>query len=71
MRAVLCVRAYREFEGLYNFALLTASTDQSKSGLQSRLDAKGVSYDNGLRIAKQFLDGLGKTPSLQNKEAKK
>jgi hypothetical protein len=29
LRAVLCVRAYRKFAGLYDFALLAASTDQA------------------------------------------
>jgi hypothetical protein len=36
LRAVLCVRAYRKFAGLYDFALLTASTDQGLMSLQSR-----------------------------------
>lgn len=61
MRAVLCMRAYREFEGLYDFSLLTAATDQSLVSLQSRLDASGVSYENGLRIASIFLNELGRT----------
>lgn len=60
LRAVTCVRAYRKFEGLYNFTLLTASTDDPKATLQSRLDVSGVSYDNGLRTVKAFLAALGK-----------
>lgn len=58
MRAVLCVRAYRKFDGLYDFALLTSSTDQPQMNLQSRLDARGVSYDNGLRVTRTFLEAL-------------
>lgn len=58
MRAVMCVRAYRKFPGLYDFALLTASTDESLMSLQSRLDVKGVSYENGLRISRTFLDSV-------------
>jgi hypothetical protein len=58
LRAVLCVRAYREFEGLYDFSLLTATTDDRLSNLQSRLDASGVSYDNGLRIGHAFLNQI-------------
>ena len=60
LRAVLCVRAYRKFAGLYDFALLTASTDSATMSLQSRLDARGVSYDNGLRLARVFLDTLAR-----------
>jgi len=62
LRAVLCVRAYRKFAGLYDFALLTASTDQGLMSLQSRLDARGVSYENGLRLSRVFLDSLSLTP---------
>ncbi len=60
MRAVLCVRAYRKFAGLYDFSLMTATTDESLMSLQSRLDAKGVSYDNGLRVARIFLAAMGR-----------
>jgi len=60
MRAVLCVRAYRKFAGLYDFSLLTASTDDGMMNLQSRLDARGVSYDNGMRTARAFLEALAR-----------
>ncbi|WP_373988007.1 serine protease [Duganella sp. BuS-21] len=62
LRAVLCVRAYRKFSGLYDFALLTASTDQGLMSLQSRLDARGVSYENGLRLTRVVLDSLSLAP---------
>lgn len=60
LRAVTCVRAYRKFAGLYNFTLLTASTDDTRSTLQSRLDVSGVSYENGLRATRAFLSSLGR-----------
>jgi len=60
MRAVMCVRAYRKFDGLYDFALLTSSTDEGKMNLQSRLDARGVSYENGLRASRAFLETLAR-----------
>jgi hypothetical protein len=60
LRAVLCVRAYRKFTGLYDFALLTASTDESMMNLQSRMDARGVSYDNGMRATQAFLQALAR-----------
>jgi hypothetical protein len=59
-RAVLCVRAYRQFQGLYEFSLLTSSTNRSLSNLQSRFDTYGVSYENGLRINQLLLEALGK-----------
>jgi serine protease Do len=61
LRAVTCVRAYRKFPGLYNFTLLTASTDDDNASLQSRLDVAGVSYENGMRVARAFLTSLGRT----------
>ena len=60
LRAVTCVRAYRKFEGLYNFTLLTASTNAAESSLQSRLDVSGVSYENGKRVTRAFLGSFGR-----------
>lgn len=62
LRAVMCLRAYRKFPGLYDFTLLAASTDSAKTSLQSRFDASGVSYENGMRSSKAFLDGLVLAP---------
>jgi hypothetical protein len=60
MRAVVCVRAYRKFPELYDFTLLTASADGSKMSLQSRIDTSGVSYENGLRISRIFLENVSR-----------
>jgi len=60
MRAVLCVRAYRKFAGLYDFAVLSDSADENLMNLESRLDIKGVSYENGLRISRIFLESIGR-----------
>jgi len=61
LRAVACVRAYRKFAGLYNFTLLSASVDDARTSLQSRLDVSGVSYDNGMRVTRAFLTALGRS----------
>lgn len=60
MRAVLCASAYRKFAGLYNFTLLTMSTDQDLLALKSEYNINGVSYENGLRVAKLFLQSMNK-----------
>jgi hypothetical protein len=60
MRAVICVRAYRKFPELYDFSLLSASTDESRMSLQSRVDINGVSYENGLRISRIFLESASR-----------
>lgn len=69
MRAVLCVRAYRMFPGLYDFALLTGSTNHSHSNLQSRFDVFGVSYENGLRITRQLMEALNRDEAASAKIA--
>jgi S1-C subfamily serine protease len=61
VRAVTCVRAYRKFAGLYNFTLLTASADDARASLQSRLDLAGVSFENGTRATRAFLSALGRS----------
>ncbi|HSH72530.1 MAG TPA: serine protease [Methylophilaceae bacterium] len=71
MRAVLCVRAYRKFEGLYNFSLLTATTDKSLINLQSRIDANGVSFENGMRISRIFLESIARKPAAAKSIAAK
>jgi hypothetical protein len=60
LRAVLSVRAYRKYAGLYDFALVTVTTGEKLTNLQSRLDIKGVSYENGLRISRAFLESIGR-----------
>jgi serine protease Do len=60
LRAVTCVRAYRKFAGLYNFTLMTATTDDAKASLQSRIDVSGVSFENGMRTTRAFLETLGR-----------
>lgn len=59
LRAVLCVRAYRKFAGLYDFTVLASTTDETLMNLESRMDIKGVSYENGMRISGLFLESFG------------
>lgn len=62
VRAVVCVRAMRKFEGLYDFSLMAATVDDSRRGLHTRLDASGVTLENGQRITRAFLDAIGRQP---------
>jgi hypothetical protein len=45
---------------LYDFTVLTASLDRGEEVLQSRLDTHGVSYENGIRVSKLFLNALAR-----------
>ena len=58
MRAVLCVKASRKFDGLYEFGLMAATVDDSHSGLHTRVDISGVTLENGQRIVQAFLDAI-------------
>lgn len=58
VRALVCSEAYHQFPGLYDFTLITASTDQGDKNLQSMINILGVSFENGTRLAQEFLAGL-------------
>ena len=58
MRAVVCFSAYRKLAGLYDVSVLVASLNRPTSGVQGRLDARGVSFANGLKLAAQYLDAF-------------
>lgn len=58
LRAVVCVRSYRKFAGLYDFTVLTASNDRSLQSLQSRYDFHGVSYENGTKLTRLFIASI-------------
>jgi hypothetical protein len=58
LRVVVCSRAYRDHAGLYDFIVAAASSDSSTSGLQTQLQVRGFSYDNGLHIVRHVLEGI-------------
>ncbi|MES2398898.1 MAG: serine protease [Pseudomonadota bacterium] len=58
MRAVVCMSAYRKLPGLYDVSVLTMSINQPVRGVQGRLDAQGVSFDNGMKLVAQYLAGF-------------
>lgn len=58
LRALVCAEAYHQFKDLYDFTLITASTDDSQMSLQSMINIQGVSYTNGTRLIEQFLQGI-------------
>jgi S1-C subfamily serine protease len=63
LRAVFCATAYRKLPGLYDVTLLVATVNAATLGVQARLDAHGVSFDNALRLSAHYLDGLGLHPA--------
>jgi S1-C subfamily serine protease len=59
LRAVLCLTAYKRLTGLYDLSVLVATLDEGALGAQGRLDARGVSFDNAMKLAGHYLRGYG------------
>lgn len=58
MRAVVCVSAYRKLPGLYDVSVLVTSLNRPTQGVQGRMDAQGVSFDNGMKLVGHYLAGF-------------
>ncbi len=58
LRAVLCLQAHKKLEGLFDMQLLVATLDGETEGAQGRFDARGVSFDNAMRLARHYLEGF-------------
>ncbi len=62
LRTVACLSALKRFEGLYNLSVLTTTVDQPTRGVQGRLDAVAVDFDNAMRLTAHYLKGFGWNP---------
>jgi serine protease Do len=67
LRAVVCLRAYRKLEGLHDLSILVTTVDAAKQGALGRFDARGVSFDNALKLAAHYLEGFAWTNSSKAK----
>lgn len=56
LRAVVCVRAYKKLPKLYDVAVLVATLDQPRGGVQGRFDAQGVSYASAMKLAQHYIE---------------
>lgn len=55
-RVAVCVRAHREFEGLFDMNINATTVDRATEGLSSNLDVKGVTFANGNRLLRSFFE---------------
>lgn len=67
LRAVVCLNAYKKLPGLYDVGVLVATLDGKTSGAQGRFDARGVSFDNALKLADFYLKGYGWTQAPRSR----
>ena len=58
LRVIWCAQAYREFEGLYDVALVAVTQDHNDEALVSRLSMQAVGYDDAVALGRRFLEGL-------------
>lgn len=62
VRATFCARAYRDFPGLYDVAVLAVTQDDDKKALVGRLSLSGIAWDNATMFARRFAMGIGRSP---------
>jgi S1-C subfamily serine protease len=58
LRVMWCAQAYREFEGLYDVALIAVTQDDGSEALVSRLSLQVVGYDDAVALGRRFLDAV-------------
>jgi hypothetical protein len=58
LRATWCMRAYREFEGVYNVTLLAVTQDRDREALLGQLTMAGVSHANAVALGQRFLEAI-------------
>lgn len=56
--AVWCARAYRQFDGLYDVAVVSVTQDRGSEALISRLAMQGVTYENAIDLTKRIFAAL-------------
>jgi len=54
-RLIHCVRAYRDFPGLYDTGLLMVSVDHNQRNLSAEITATGISKDNAKMLTDKFI----------------
>jgi S1-C subfamily serine protease len=57
-RVGICVRAYRKFEGLYDYNVQAIQVDDAQERLSSSLHLRGFSFENAQQLATLFLERL-------------
>jgi len=58
LRATWCMRAYREFEGIYDVTLLALTQDRDREALLAQVTMQGVSHANAVALGQRFLEAI-------------
>lgn len=57
-RASICMRAFKKFEGIYDFVVKAEQMDDARERLSSVMTLNGLDYDNGVKLTRLFLGRL-------------
>lgn len=57
-QVLLCVRAHRRFEGLYDFTARIVSLHRPTTGFVSHVDLYGVEFDGGMAFMRRFTEAI-------------
>ena len=57
-KTVMCLRAYKDFEKLYDVLFVAATLDHSQQGLISHFTLAGVSKESALVFTQKFMDAI-------------
>lgn len=57
-RAAVCLRAYRKFDGLYDYEVQATQVDDAKERLYSTLELSGFSFEHAQLLGQRFLEQL-------------
>ncbi|HEY9094128.1 MAG TPA: serine protease, partial [Hydrogenophaga sp.] len=57
-RVAVCVRAYRKFDGLFDYSLTATQVDSAHERLRSSLFISGMAFENAQTLSRQFLERL-------------
>lgn len=55
-RLLLCSRAYRDFDGLYDFSVTSVTQDKPREAMLSQLTLRGVAWTQGLAFVRRFVE---------------
>lgn len=57
-KMVMCVRAYKRFEGLYDVAVKLATLGNAERALHSQLNMQGVSFQSATTFARRYVEAI-------------
>jgi hypothetical protein len=55
---LVCARAYRKFQGLYDLTVRVSSLNGLKRGFASHLDVYGVEFDPGMAFTRRYVEAM-------------